>query len=264
MILCKDPALTFLNGLGYNVVRLPRAGILPLDVLGKERRGLPEPLGRLSTIWKTEAAEPAAKATDSAQFQGVSTSALKLSVGIKLLEAFLGALGASAPSVRLSYNGARRVKFRFDNPTVLGVAPLEIGDFLKDGDLEADSPFVRRYFFDEDNRAYVVSEVLQSSSISVSALDENELDVGVDVPAIQNAVKGELAVKVSSGTQGDITYEGKQRLTFGFKAYQIAFLNGRWDVDRVPANQKDALLGAAGQPAVADPILFAEAQLPLI
>jgi hypothetical protein len=34
MVFCEDSALTYLNGLGYNVVRLPRTGPMPLEVLG--------------------------------------------------------------------------------------------------------------------------------------------------------------------------------------------------------------------------------------
>jgi hypothetical protein len=33
---CKDPSLTFLNSAGYNVMRLPRAGVDPLDILRKD------------------------------------------------------------------------------------------------------------------------------------------------------------------------------------------------------------------------------------
>src|SRR5258705_197539 len=32
----KDPSVTFLNRFGYNVVKLPRAGIEPMDVIGSE------------------------------------------------------------------------------------------------------------------------------------------------------------------------------------------------------------------------------------
>ena len=36
----KDPSITFLNKFGYNVIKLPRTGIEPLDVIGRERRHL--------------------------------------------------------------------------------------------------------------------------------------------------------------------------------------------------------------------------------
>jgi hypothetical protein len=36
MAVCKDPLRTSLNDKGYNVILLPRQGIEPMDVLGKE------------------------------------------------------------------------------------------------------------------------------------------------------------------------------------------------------------------------------------
>src|ERR1700722_5255378 len=32
----KDPSVTYLNKLGYNVVKLPRTGIEPMDVIGRD------------------------------------------------------------------------------------------------------------------------------------------------------------------------------------------------------------------------------------
>ena len=33
----KDPSVTYLNKLGYNVVKLPRTGIEPMDVIGRDQ-----------------------------------------------------------------------------------------------------------------------------------------------------------------------------------------------------------------------------------
>src|SRR6266498_3636659 len=103
MILCQDPALTYLNELGYNVVRLPRSGIVPLEVLGKKGNERPEPLGKMGTIWKSDFTTPVATKDVATSVNGKITKSLKLSVGITLLENFLAALGASTPSVRGSY-----------------------------------------------------------------------------------------------------------------------------------------------------------------
>jgi len=116
MALCRDKALTYLNNLGYNVVRLPRSGILPLEVLGKKRNQQPEPLGTIATVWKSKENTPSPEEDKATEIKGSSTSSLKLSVGIKLLENFLGALGASTPSVRASYRKASQVQFRFGRP----------------------------------------------------------------------------------------------------------------------------------------------------
>lgn len=150
---------------------------------------------------------------------------------------------------------------------MLTIDPLVMGEYLREGDLATDNPFVRRFFFDEDHRAYIITEVLQSNAISVSAQDDSAGDVDVDVPAIQNLLKGELKVEVTQGTKGDLTYKGTQFLTFGFKAYQIAFMDGRWDVERVRADKGNALLSGDEETArktIVAPVVFRDDQLPLI
>ena len=53
---CSDPSLTYLNGFGYNVIRLPRKGIEPLDVLGRDQSL--EKLGALPDIVLSTVAAP--------------------------------------------------------------------------------------------------------------------------------------------------------------------------------------------------------------
>jgi hypothetical protein len=52
----KDPSVTFLNRFGYNVVKLPRAGIEPMDVIGRD--DTTQWLGQFSSVWKSTTAPP--------------------------------------------------------------------------------------------------------------------------------------------------------------------------------------------------------------
>jgi hypothetical protein len=255
MITCQDPALTYLNNLGYNVVRLPRSGIVPLDVLGKKRGEQPEPLGDLTTIWQSSKPVPKAKEDAATSIKGQVTRALKLSVGITLLEKVLGALGASSPSLRASYKKARTIQFRFGKPKVLTIDPLVIGDFLRSGDLADDNPLIK-YFLGDGYHAYAITEVLQSNAISVTAQDEVGGTVEVKVPDIKGVVNGEVEIEESNSVQGELTYRGKQFLTFGYKAFEIAFVNGRWDLERVQVEDENAMLSA--DPSVARKTLAGE------
>jgi hypothetical protein len=54
---CSDPRLNLPEFYGYNVVKLPRDGIDPLQVIGKDRHSI-EDLGSLTTIWKSAQPEP--------------------------------------------------------------------------------------------------------------------------------------------------------------------------------------------------------------
>jgi len=73
MAFCEDPALTYLNRLGYNVIRLPRTGLMPLEVLGSESGRAPEPLGRLDSVWESKLPVPAVTSGDVATVSGRST-----------------------------------------------------------------------------------------------------------------------------------------------------------------------------------------------
>ena len=52
----KDPSVTYLNKLGYNVVKLPRTGIEPMDVIGRDQTV--QWLGAIDAIWNSAVPKP--------------------------------------------------------------------------------------------------------------------------------------------------------------------------------------------------------------
>jgi hypothetical protein len=229
MAACQDPALTFLNSKGYNVIRLPRAGIGPLDILGRDQTT--ERLGKVDQLWSSTAALPAVEGPlDTASISGQKSSGLKLSIGLKVLTTTLGAMGAAVPDLSAAYTRASQVSFTFTDVKTLTVAPLAVGQYLSAGDLASNNPFVRHYFEDEDSSAFIITEVLQTKSLTVSATNDRGAEVGLDLPAIQQAVGAKVGVTATSSANSTLTYTGQEPLSFGFKCFTIAFANGRWAV----------------------------------
>lgn len=256
MALCTDKSLTYLNGLGYNVVRLPRRGIDPLDVLGREGKSI-ERLGRLDQLWTSKTTFPAIGAPQPAtHINGQQTGEMSASIGLKLLSGVLKAIGATVPEISFAYNTARTLQFTFGNVTTRSVAPLEIGEFLSDGDIHSANPFVEHYFRDEDTDVFVITEVLEADQITVSARVEGGGKLSADIPAIQNAVGVDVSVSAKSAASSDLTYTGKQSVTFGFKAFSIAF-DERWRIAGAPPSA--ALAFEAGN----DPFIFGRGTLQL-
>lgn len=255
MAFCEDPALTYLNRLGYNVVRVPRTGLMPLEVLGSESGRSPEPLGPLPTVWQSALAVPLVSSGDVATIRGKSTSNIKIGFGLRILEGILGAMGATVPQVSLAYSQARTVRFEFNNPDIKKIDPLLVGNFLAKGDLNTSNPFVQHYMLREDTRAYVVTEVLLSDSIRVTALDESEAGAKVDVKAITDGVGASIQVQATTAIEGDLVYRGKQPLTFGYKAFEIVYSGREWNVQRLDPSQDSALFGAEER-KLAQPVLF--------
>jgi hypothetical protein len=253
---CKDPSLTYLNKYGYNVVKLPRTGIEPLMVLGRDK-GL-TPIGTLGTVWKTPgpAPQPGPPRPASA-VEGQRTEKLDLSIGLKLLANALAAFGATMPSVDFAYHKASKVQFNFVHVVTVAIDPFVVGDYLATGDLNLNNPFVQRYLDDDDSQAYIITEVLKSDSVAVTATDSSGTEIKVDVPAISGVVGANVSVAPSSEGSAQITYKGPEAVTFGFKAFEIVYANGRWTVSGVnPDGDLAFAVEPGGGPAAPMGVVF--------
>ena len=108
----KDPSVTFLNKFGYNVVKLPRVGIEPLDLIGIDETT--QWLGPLSAVWKSAVPVPEpSPPRRAAPVNGQKTDQLDLSFGLKILGNSLAAFGASVPSLDVAF------KRRTQSPVLL-------------------------------------------------------------------------------------------------------------------------------------------------
>ena len=226
----KDPSLTYLNKLGYNVVKLPRTGIEPLDVIGRDKKSV-QLLGPIAEIWKSAVPQPAPGLPKAATaVNGQKTDAMELSVGMGILKNALAAFGASAPSLDTAYKSAHAVQFSFTNVTLVSVSPFAAGNYLAKGDLATDNPVVRNYFLSGQATAWLIVEVLRSNSITVTASDSHGMEVGIDVPAIQNVLDAKIGMKPSNAANSTVTFSGPEAVTFGFAVQQIARVGDAWEL----------------------------------
>jgi hypothetical protein len=196
--------------------------------------------------------------TPAANIEGQTTGELKLSLGLKFLAATLSAMGARIPDLGFAYSRASTVQFVFANVRAVEIDPLTVGDFLSRGDLHVTNPFVQRYFLDDDADAFIVTEVLQSDQLLVTARTERATELTVDVPAIQQIVGANVAVSTRNAAQTQVGYKGSDFLTFAFKAYSVAFRNGRWAVE---GSASDVGLSVSGVGVAARPIVLREGTL---
>jgi hypothetical protein len=261
MALCTDKSLTYLNDLGYNVVRLPRRGIDPLDVLGRDGRSI-ERLGRLDQLWTSKKPVPVIGGLQAAaHINGQQTSEISASIGLKLLSGVLKAIGATVPEVGFAYNTARTLQFTFGDVMTRAVVPLEIGEFLSDGDIHSANPVIEHYFYEHETDVFVITEVLESDQITVSAKGDGGGRVSADVPSIQNAVGANISVSAKSGASSDLTYTGKDGVTFGFKALAIRF-DGKWRVSGASPSAALAFEPGSSDPG-SDPVILGRGALQL-
>ena len=223
----KDPSITFLNKFGYNVIKLPRTGIEPMDVIGRD--DVTQWLGPLNRVWTSSEAEPLpGPAHPASAVNGQRTDALELSLGLSVLANTLAAFGASVPSLNTAYKSAHSVQFAYTNVTSTSVAPFDAGNYLAQGTLRTDNPVVKNYFLNEKAKAFLIVEVLKSDSITVTATDSHGVSVGVDLPALESMVKAKIGVNPSDSSNSSITFTGPAPVTFGFVVQQIIRQGDSW------------------------------------
>src|SRR5262249_34318716 len=112
---CTDPLLKLLKQYGYNIVRLPRAEIGPLQVLSRHGSDL-DRFGVLTTILEPGREPPPirrdAVAANVAGEQA-RTGGLGAAVGLPLLGNVIAAMGGSKLGLEAKYVGARTFSFEF-------------------------------------------------------------------------------------------------------------------------------------------------------
>jgi hypothetical protein len=223
----KDPSITFLNKFGYNVIKLPRTGIEPLDVVGRDQ--VTQWLGPVRKVWTSTGPEPQPGPPHPASaVNGQRTDALELSFGLSILANTLAAFGASVPSLDVAYKNARAVQFTYTNVTSISVSPFDAGNYLAAGTLRTDNPVVKNYFGGDKAKAFLIVEVLKADSITVTATDSQGTEVGIDLPQIQGVLDAKIGVKPSGSSNATITFTGPVPVTFGFVVQQIARAGDSW------------------------------------
>ena len=256
MAKCGDKSIQALNSRGYNVVKLPRGGIEPMDILGKDKQAT-EWLGPLADVWSTTVASPIVTTNASMEISGQQTNSLDLSVGLKMLGNVLAAFGASTPSLDAGYKNARSLQFTYGQVTSTSVRPLQAGNYLAAGTLNSANPLVKHYMLEDESDAYLIFDVLKSNEISVVATDQHGAEIKVDLGVIQSLVgaKVGLAVAGSGGTK--LTYKGVAPVTFAFRAFEIAFDHGTWTLQGAGTDDLSfaTSVGGNGEPA-GEPILL--------
>ena len=256
MAKCGDQSIGKLNSKGYNVVKLPRAGIEPMDILGKDKKAT-EWLGGLPAVWNTTVALPPVSTAPALDISGQQSNSLDLSLGLKMLGNVLAAFGASTPSLDAAYKKARTLTFTYGHVTSTTVQPLQAGNYLAGGTLNTANPVVRHYMLEDDADAFLIFDVLKSNEISVVATDEHGVEVNVDAGVIQGLVGAKVGVKTAGSSTTKLTYTGTVPVTFAFRAFEIAFNRGQWQLQGAGSDELSfATTVGGGSEPVGDPILL--------
>lgn len=222
----SDPILSLLKNFKYNVVRLPRANIRPLQLFEKQDNDLVY-LGEMPKLFKAGrgAPLPTISSDEQASFiNGQRSSDLNINVGLSLLGGIIGALGGSTLGLDVGYKNASKLMFEFDDVKLNQIDRLDLSRFLTAAKIDkAVGPPAKLV---EADKLYVITSTIKSSKFTAEAKKENGAAVKVEFPVIQQAMSGKVGVNVVGSSQSKVTYEGSTPLVFGFQAIRLIYENG--------------------------------------
>ncbi|MBU3078926.1 hypothetical protein [Sphingomonas quercus] len=244
---CKDPALTALKAMGYNVVRLPKADLTPTLLLARKGSKL-QRIGSLTSVFTPAPAAPvpAISADNPApNVSGTKSADIDIGIGLNILGGLISALGGSTLALNAGYTQARSVQFEFAGVLESNAEPALLDQFFAGATI---NPFAHAIsdMLDSDD-VFVITSTLKSSKINVAAKDDHKNSIGLDVPVIQGAVGGSLKVSGSGASSSVVTYEGQVPLVFGFQAVRLIFDDGRYRTMKLADAGSIALEAALGE-----------------
>jgi hypothetical protein len=154
--------------------------------------------------------------------EGRETSKVNVNIGLSFLGAFIGALGGNNLGLQTGFRGAKTITFQYAGVMEDSVDVLALETFIKAGVI---NPHIPAGTLEKllDDEIYVVTSVLKTKRIVVSAESEAGQSVQLDVPVIQGAVGGNLKVDKEGTTTSKVAFEGAFPLAFGLQAVQIVF-----------------------------------------
>ncbi len=214
---CKDNSINYLNKLGYNVVRLPREGIMPLLVVGKHKEEA-KIFGPIQDL--VQQPSPVLPSIDKdlqvANISGLKSSQLEFSIGINFLQLMLSALNVGNVGIDVAYKKAKTIEFEYENVLLDNIFTSSAAKFLTNSKPELFNGMAE--YFDEKGEAYLIIEVLKSNSFGTRAYDENGKIIDINLDIIKNLIGVDSKISVTRDETLKISYKGNQPLVFGFKA----------------------------------------------
>lgn len=225
---CNDPYVKALRSYGYNVIRLPKADVRPLQLMCK-RGDVLDRIGEVATVLRAggSVSLPAIQQnTRVANLSGQRSGNLSLGVGLSILGSVIGAMGGSKLGLDLKYENAKSVTFEFQDVLEDRIEIAALDQYLGNADVSPFSAYVGKLL--DADQIYVTTAILKSSKIAVEAKGAKGAGVDVSIPEIEGVVGGNVKVGPSAATASKVTFESSQPLVFGFQAARLVYEGGHY------------------------------------
>ena len=250
---CKDPALSALKSIGYNVVQLPRVNLRPTQLLVSSNKRLKQ-LGELTSVFVPAAdgpgIPPVSLDRNGPSIAITKTASLDVGVGLNILGGLISALGGSTMGLNFSYAKAAKIQMEYGGTLENSAELALIDQFLSSSRV---NPFATAaaQMLDAD-QVYVVTSTLKATTLNVAATDEKKNAIGIDVPVLSGAIGGNLKVSSAGAGSTTIKFEGTTPLVFGFQAVRLIFDEGVYRAMKLVDGGGVIAEGTANDPYMAD------------
>ena len=229
----------WLKEFGFNPLRLPRRDLGPFDVLVKGRDGaFSAKAGTLDMLLSSAAPRP-----DVTTGEPTGDLAKKLTrkvdgkLGLSVLSALFGGMIGSKLGAETELKHARAMDVTYEDVTQDSLLLLPLQRWLEEADVTAPQSGMVML---NDERFAVVTAVLRSAKLSVSASREGGKSLALNVPEISGVFSTNAAVSSASENGSTVTFAGQEPIAFGFQAYVLLFEgNLTLGLDEVRGTQPD-------------------------
>jgi hypothetical protein len=258
MGVCHDKTTVMLRTQNYNVVRHPRDGILPLQLIGQFQDAV-HLLGGLDKLIVNPPAQSPKITSDvaAADLEGEQSDKQDIGIGLNFLGSVLSALSGGNLDIKAQYNRARKLQFTFNDVTTDSVEPLDVGNYLKKGQVDADNLVLQQFVLGKGN-LFLITTCLKAKRITVKTENDKGGEVALDVPVIKGIVGGTVKVDAKADQSAVVTYTGTKSIVFGFQAFRVGVAGGVLSL--VPAAPGSISFGASFDPTASnnpgDPVLI--------
>jgi len=226
--LSNDPLISSLRSFGYNVVRLPRADITPLQILTKKNNEF-QRLGEVSAVFKSRgnvAIPDIHENIPAANVSGQKSGDLSLGLGLSILGGIISALGGSPLALDTKYQKAKSVSFQYEGVLENNIGIVELDQFLTDADINPFSTYVSDLL--KSDQVYITTSTIKSRKFTIYPKSAKGVDLGIQIPQIQGIVGSNIKVSSQGQDSSAITFEGSILLVFGFQAVQLFYDRGHY------------------------------------
>jgi hypothetical protein len=234
--LSEDPLISSLRLHGYSVVTLPRANVKPLQVLTRNDNYFYK-VGEFTTVFKAKSNIDVPKVKENVEavdLSGKRSSEFSLDVGLTLVGNIISAFGGSPLGLDNAYSHSKTISFAYEDVLENRIEMSELRQFLNDAEINPFSPHTSELL--ESDEVYLITSTIKSKKITVYPTASTVTTLKDSITTIQGIVGANIKVTNTGQDPPAMMFESSIPLVLGFKAIQIFYREGRYEMQELPSS----------------------------